>query len=62
MVMKYLKKTFFSSWSAGMTWPSDNDLAIMQIGGRSTNDVSSMELYMFSSISSNPYETIEAFQ
>ena len=30
-----------------MTWPSDNDLAMMRIGGRSVNDVSSMELYMF---------------
>ena len=50
------------SLSSGMAWPSDNDLAMMRIGGRSINDVSSMELYMFSSISSNPYETIEAFK
>lgn len=58
------KKTPFfpCSWSSGMTWPSDNDLAMVRIGGRSINDISSQELYTFNSISSNPYETIRAFQ
>ena len=45
-----------------MAWPSDNDMAMMRIGGRSVYDVSSMELYMFNSIASNPYETINAFK
>ena len=57
------KDTIFQySWSSGMTWPSDNDLAMVRIGGRSVNDISSQELYMFNSISSNPYDTIKAFQ
>ena len=57
------KSIFFQcSWSSGMTWPSDNDLAMVRISGRSVNDISSQELYTFNSISSNPYETIRAFQ
>ena len=45
-----------------MAWPSNGDLAMLRIGGRSYNDVTSMELYMFNSIATNPYDTMAAFQ
>ena len=49
------------SWSAAITWPNDGDLAKFVIGARSDNyAVTSMELYLFSSLTSNPYETISA--
>ena len=51
------------SWSSAISWPTDGDLAKLVIGARSEKyPVSSMELYLFSSVTSNPYETIEAVQ
>ena len=51
------------SWSSAISWPTDGDLAKLVIGARSEKyPVSSMELYLFSSVTSNPYETIEAAQ
>lgn len=61
--LTYVRELKITSWSSGMSWPvSDGDLAIMRVGSRSVNDVTSMELYMFNSISSDPYATIEALQ
>ena len=51
------------SWSSAMTWPNQGDLAKLVIGARSDNHpITSMELYLFSSVTSNPYETIDAVQ
>ena len=51
------------SWSAAMSWPNDRDLGKLVIGARSNSyPVTSMELYLFSSVASNPYETITAVQ
>ena len=57
-------------WSSAMSWPGpdqDRDFAQMRIGSRgnclsSVSDVSSLELYMFNSVDTNPYETIDAFR
>ena len=61
-------------WSSAMTWPSsltstnEPDVAIMHVGSRGNNcqspvsDVSSLELFLFRSIETNPYQTMEAFQ
>lgn len=55
-------------WSSGMAWPQDGDLAMLRIGSRGSNclsdvsDVSSLELYMFNSIDTDPLKSLAAFQ
>ena len=59
----YIDELQVLSWSSAMSWPTDGDFAKLVIGARSEKyRVSSMELYLFSSVTSNPYETIEAVQ
>ena len=57
----YVDELQVMSWSSGISWPNDGDLAKLVIGARSDNyPVSSMELFLFSSVISNPYETLDA--
>ena len=55
-------------WSSAMSWPGpDQDFAQMRMGSRgnclsSVSDGSTFELYMFNSVDTNPYETIDAFR
>ena len=57
----YVDELQVMSWSSGISWPNDGDLAKLVIGARSDSyPVSSMELFLFSSVISNPYETIDA--
>lgn len=53
------------AWSSAMSWQGESnycDCNVLRIALRKNRDVTSMELFMFNSISSNPYETIEAFR
>jgi hypothetical protein len=52
-----------------MVWPAsaNDDLAMLRIGSRgncqsSTSDASSLDLYMFSSIDTNPYVTMSSLR
>ena len=53
------------AWSSAMSWKGESnycDCNVLRIALRRNRDVTSMELFMFNSISSNPYETIDAFR
>ncbi len=58
----YIHQLGIRSWSLGLAWPRSSGLAMLRIGARFEHDISSMNLYLFNSVSSNPYDTIAAFK